>query len=320
MARAAEKEEQADGVRVSVEQLVALEARARDLAFVERARSHQQLAGRMPSSMRGRGLVFEELRQYLPGDDIRTIDWRVTARTGKPVVRVYDEEKERPALILVDQRINMFFGSRRAMKSVTAAEVAMLCAWRILGSGDRVGGFVFNDDDIDEVRPHRSREAVIGFAGRIALQNAALTAAFSGAPSPASLDAVLSRVSNIAHHDHLVVVISDFDGHSAATRDMLLRLSSRNEVICILIYDPFLLELPQSGNIVISGGRLQAELSLRRSGVRDAIDRFARDRGRELHAWQRDLGLPMLPVSAAEETAPQLRRLLEQSAWRQRRR
>ncbi|MGQ3212589.1 MAG: DUF58 domain-containing protein [Shinella sp.] len=308
------------GVHISTDQLVALEARARDLSFVQKYRSHQQLAGRMQSSMRGRGLTFEELRDYLPGDDIRSIDWRVTARTNKPVVRVYSEEKERPALIVVDQRINMFFGSRRAMKSVAAAEAAMLCAWRILGSGDRVGGFVFNDGNIDEVRPHRSREAVITLAGKIATQNGRLEAGFSGEPSPGSLDTVLQRVADIAHHDHLVVVITDFDGHSATTRDTLLRLSGRNDVICILVYDPFLLELPTSGDIVVSGGTLQAELSLRRADIRQAIDTFARARGRELRDWQRELGLPMLPVSAAEETAPQLRRLLEQAAWRQRRR
>ncbi|WP_426240786.1 DUF58 domain-containing protein [Pararhizobium sp. DWP1-1-3] len=308
------------GIHVTTEQLVALEARARDLSFVQKSRSHQQLAGRMQSSMRGRGLTFEELRDYLPGDDIRSIDWRVTARTNKPVVRVYSEEKERPALVVVDQRINMFFGSRRAMKSVTAAEAAMLCAWRILGSGDRVGGFVFNDTDIDEVRPHRSREAVITLAGKIAAQNGSLDAGFSEPPSPASLDMTLQRVASIAHHDHLVIVITDFDGHSAATRDILLRLSGRNDVICILVYDPFLLDLPTSGDIVVSGGGLQAELPLRRADVRQAIDTFARDRGRELRDWQRELGLPMLPVSAAEETAPQLRRLLEQAAWRQRRR
>ena len=308
------------GVHISTDQLVALEARARDLSFVQKYHSHQQLAGRMQSSMRGRGLTFEELRDYLPGDDIRSIDWRVTARTNKPVVRVYSEEKERPALVVVDQRINMFFGSRRAMKSVAAAEAAMLCAWRILGSGDRVGGFVFNDGDIDEVRPHRSREAAITLASKIATQNGRLDAGFSGTPSPASLDTVLQRVGGIAHHDHLVVVISDFDGHSATTRDTLLRLSGRNDVICILVYDPFLLDLPTSGDIVVSGGGLQAELPLRRADIRQAIDTFARDRGRELRDWQRDLGLPMLPVSAAEETAPQLRRLLEQAAWRQRRR
>ncbi|MGZ2426191.1 DUF58 domain-containing protein [Rhizobium laguerreae] len=309
-----------DGVHVSTEQLVALEARARDLRFVQKARSHQQLAGRMSSAMRGRGLTFEELRNYLPGDDVRSIDWRVTARTTKPVVRVYSEEKERPALILVDQRINMFFGSRRSMKSVTAAEAAMLCAWRVLGSGDRVGGFVFGDGGTSEVKPHRSRNAVIAFADRIAEKNKELRADAASAAASGQLDAVLETVSNIAHHDHLVVVISDFDGHTERTQDLLLRLSSRNDVVCILVYDPFLLELPASGEIVVSGGGSQAELALRTASVRASIDSFARNRGRELRAWQSELGLAMLPISAAEETAPQLRRLLEQSAWRQRRR
>ncbi|MGO6969710.1 DUF58 domain-containing protein [Rhizobium leguminosarum] len=308
------------GVYVSTDELVALEARARDLSFVQKARSHQQLAGRMQSAMRGRGLIFEELRDYLPGDDIRSIDWRVTARTSRPVVRVYSEEKERPALIIVDQRINMFFGSRRSMKSVTAAEAAMLCAWRILGSGDRVGGFVFGESGTSEVKPHRSRNAVIAFAEKIARQNTSLRADSRGEPDPQALDKVLSAVANIAHHDHLVVVVSDFDGHTATTRDILLRLSSRNDVICLLVYDPFLLELPTSGDIVVSGGGPQAELALRTASVRSSIDTFARNRGRELRAWQRQLGLPMLPISTAEETAPQLRRLLEQSAWRQRRR
>ncbi len=309
-----------DGVYVSTERLVALESHARDLSFIQKAKSHQQLEGRIRSSMRGRGLSFEELRNYLPGDDIRSIDWRVTARTNKPVVRIYSEEKERPALVIVDQRINMFFGSRRAMKSVTAAEAAMLCAWRILGSGDRVGGFIFNDTDINEVKPHRSRNAVIAFANKVARQNQALTADSTSTAKPEQLDNVLRTVCNVAHHDYLIIVISDFDGHSDQTRDMLLQLSSGNDIICLLVYDPFLLELPTSGDIIVSGGGMQAELALRQNNVRQSIGNFARDRGRKLRAWQHDLGLPMLPVSAAEETAPQVRRLLEQSAWQQRRR
>ncbi|MDM9620872.1 DUF58 domain-containing protein [Rhizobium sp. S96] len=308
------------GVHVTTQQLVALEGRARDLTFIQKARSHQQLAGRMQSAMRGRGLVFEELREYLPGDDVRSIDWRVTARTSKPVVRVYGEEKERPAILVVDQRINMFFGSRLAMKSVAAAEAAMLTAWRILGSGDRVGGFVFDDQDVSEVKPHRSRNAVIAFADRIATMNGKLDAGHSAPQSPAALDDVLHRVAEIAHHDFLVVIVSDFDGHSETTRQLLLQLSSRNDVVCLLVYDPFLLELPSSGEIVVSGGTLQAELPLGKPAVRRSIDKFAQDRGDELRAWQRQLGLPMLPISAAEEVAPQLRGLLEQSAWRQRRR
>jgi uncharacterized protein (DUF58 family) len=309
-----------DGIYVTTEQLVALEGRARDLSFVQKARSHQQLAGRMQSSLRGRGLIFEELREYLPGDDIRSIDWRVTARTSRPVVRVYGEEKERPALILVDQRINMFFGSRRAMKSVTAAEAAMLCAWRILGSGDRVGGFVIGDDGIGEIKPHRSRNAVIALADRIAEKNRGLNAAYAGAPVSGRLDEVLGHVAALAHHDHLIVLITDFDGHGAATRELLLQLASSNDVICLLVYDPFLIDLPKAGDIVVSGGGMQAELSFSRRAMRSGVQNYATQRGDELLSWQRQLGLPMLPVSAAEETAPQLRRLLEQAAWRQRRR
>ncbi len=309
-----------DGVYVSTDDLVRLETQARDLSFIQKARSHQQLAGRMNSTMRGRGLTFEELRNYLPGDDIRSIDWRVTARTAKPVVRVYSEEKERPALIVVDQRINMFFGSRRSMKSVTAAEAAMLCAWRILGSGDRVGGFVLGDADTEEVKPHRSRNAVIAFADRIAAKNATLKADAGSSPENGQLDAVLETVANIAHHDHFVLIVSDFDGHTPRTRDLLLRLSSRNDVICLLVYDPFLLTLPTTGTIVVSGGEAQAELGLKTAGTRSSVEAFARNRGKELMAWQNELGLPMLPISAVEETAPQLRHLLEQSVWRQRRR
>lgn len=146
-----------DGAYVSVDNLVALESIASDLTFLRKAPVRRFLAGRHESRMRGRGLSFEELRTYMPGDDIRTIDWRVTARTGQPFVRVYNEEKDRPALIIVDQRTNMFFGSRRSMKSVAAAEVAALCAWRVMALGDRVGGVVFNDLKQEAIRPHRSR-------------------------------------------------------------------------------------------------------------------------------------------------------------------
>jgi len=104
--------ESARGAYVAVADLVALEAAARDFTLLPRQPVHSLLSGRHGSRVRGRGLAFEELRQYLPGDDIRTMDWRVTARTGSPFVRVYTEEKDRPALFVVDQRISMFFAGR----------------------------------------------------------------------------------------------------------------------------------------------------------------------------------------------------------------
>jgi uncharacterized protein (DUF58 family) len=127
------------GVYVSLDDLIALEFRDRRVSFLPRQPVHSLLSGRFASRMRGRGLNFEEIRDYRPGDDVREIDWKVTARLQKPHVRVFNEERDRQALLVVDQRLSMFFGSRRAMKSVTAAETAAIGAWRVLGVGDRIG-------------------------------------------------------------------------------------------------------------------------------------------------------------------------------------
>jgi len=310
--------ELAPGVYAAVADLVALESAARDFSFLRRQPVHSLLSGRHASRVRGRGLAFEELRQYLPGDDIRTIDWRVTARTGEPFVRVYTEEKDRPALFVVDQRVNMFFGTRRAMKSVAAAEIAALGAWRVLAQGDRVGGFVFNDERVDEVRPHRSRAAVVRLLETIATQNRELRADSAARPAPGQLDAVLDRTARMAAHDHLVVIASDFNGAGDRTRDLLLRIGARNDVLAVLVYDPFLLDLPPSGDLVVSDGELQVELGFGQSRTRKGVAEFTGARGREILGWQRQIGVPVMPLSAAEETAPQIRRLLGQVAWQQR--
>jgi uncharacterized protein (DUF58 family) len=201
---------------------------------------------------------------------------------------------------------------------VAAAEIAALCAWRVLGQGDRVGGFVFNDTRIDEVRPHRSRAAVMRLADTIAEQNRELRADAAAGRAAGQLDAALDRAAGIGMHDGLVVAISDFDGHGARTRNLLLRLAGSNKVLAVLVYDPFLLKLPRSGDIVVSDGRLQVELGF--GSVRRDIAEFVDARAKEILGWQREIGVAVLPVSAAEETAPQLRRLLGQAAWRERRR
>src|SRR5918992_1045726 len=134
------------GVYADLAELVRLKFRTRGFSFLPLQLVHSTLTGRHASRLRGRGLNFEEIRRYLPGDDIRHMDWRVTARTRKPHVRVYSEERDRPVLLVIDQRQNMFFGSRRAMKSA-------LAAWRILQAGDRVGALVFDDVEVVEFPP-----------------------------------------------------------------------------------------------------------------------------------------------------------------------
>ncbi|MGR4869828.1 DUF58 domain-containing protein [Variovorax sp. LARHSF232] len=307
------------GVYVSAADLAALEIAARDFHFLPRQPVHSVLAGRHASKVRGRGLEFEELRPYLPGDDIRSMDWRVTARTGAPHVRVYSEEKDRPVLLLVDQRMNMFFGTRRAMKSVSAAEAAALVAWRVLMDGDRVGGLVFGDTDFSDLRPQRSREAVLHLLGEVAHRNQLLRADAPAGRGGDQLNRALQHAARLAHHDHLVVVISDFDGHDAMTRDLLTRIAARNDLLAVIVHDPFMSELPPAGDLVVSDGELQVELGLGRDAVRRGIASFVDARSRELFEWRHLIGVPVLPLSAAEETAPQLRRLLGQDSAHMRR-
>ena len=302
------------GVNVDLASLAALEASVRDFHFRTRQPVHSLLSGRHGSRVHGRGLAFEELRLYLPGDDVRTMDWRVTARTGKPHVRLYAEEKERPVLLVVDQRMNMFFGSRRAMKSVTAAEAAALAAWRVLADGDRVGGVIFGDADETSMAPQRSRHGVLHLLGDLARHNQRLRADVRAQRGAGQLKGALQRALRLAHHDHLVIVISDFDGSDDETRHLMLALRSRNDVLSVLVYDPFLLELPASGQLVVSDGELQVELGFGHEALRRSVRSFADGHSATLMDWHKAIGVPLLPLSAAEDTAAQLRRLLGRAA------
>lgn len=297
-------------VYASIHQLLALQHKASGFSFLPRQPLHSLLAGRHASKIRGRGLNFEEIRAYYPGDDIRTIDWKVTARTQKPHTRVFTEERERPALLVVDQRIDMFFGSQVNMKSVTAAEAAALGAWRILDQGDRVGALVFNDSQIVEIRPHRSRKNVMRILQTVVEMNHALRADQEVPPNPEMLNRVLEAVGRLAGHDYLIAVISDFEGADDHTRRLMLRLSQHNDLIGVVVHDPSATDLPASEDLVITDGELQIELAVGTQKVRRKIAESIKGRIAWLLAWQQEIRVPMLPITTAQGVAEQIRHLL----------
>jgi len=268
------------------------------------------LAGRRASRLRGRGLDFEEIRRYIPGDDIRTMDWRVTARTQKPHTRVYTEEKDRPVLLVVDQRLSMFFGSQVAMKSVTAAEVAAMGAWRALSVGDRVGALVFNDSDIREIPPHRSRQQVMQILETVVEMNHALRVDENIQPHPTMLNRVLEKVLHVAKHDYLVGIISDFSGSDEETRNVVTRLAVHNDVVAFFVYDRLEADLPVAGKLIVSQGDLQLEID---TGDAQLQRRFSEQFNTGLKT-ARDLmlkrGIPVLPIHTAEGVREQFMDLL----------
>ena len=296
-------------IHATLAHLLALEGRARALTFLPRQPARSVLNGRHASRLRGRGLNFEELRGYLPGDDVRAIDWKVTARTGEPHIRVMTEERDRPALIVVDQRMSMFFGSRHAMKSVTAAEAAALAAFRILDQGDRVGGIVFGDTEIAEIRPQRSRAALHRFLTALADANGLLRAS-APVVEPLPLSRVLRAVLRIARKDHLILVLSDFDGIDDGTETLVSGLARHNDLVLVAVTDPMAHEVPEGLRLVVSDGELQAEIDTAEGETHRALSEMARGRLAQVLDWQRRFGVPVLPLSAGEETLPQMRRLM----------
>jgi len=275
------------------------------------------LSGRFASRMRGRGLNFEEIRDYRSGDDVRSIDWKVTARLQRPHVRVFNEERDRPALLLVDQRLSMFFGSRQLLKSVAAAQAAAIAAWRVLGVGDRVGALVFNDREVVEIRPRRSRQTVLRILGAIATQNQALAVGRGIVGVASMLNRVLGQTRRLALHDALVIIISDFDGADQQTRRMVGALAQHNDVIALLVHDPLQSDLPAAASMSVTNGELQLLLELGRDSVRKNIIASVQQRLADLFAWTPELGIPVLPLSAAEDVPLQLRRLLGRLPVRQ---
>jgi uncharacterized protein (DUF58 family) len=301
---------QETGVYATLHDLIAQQHYAQGFSFLPRQPVHSLLAGRHASRLRGRGLDFEEIRRYQFGDDIRQIDWKVTARTRKTHSRVYTEERERTTLLLVDQRITMFFGSVKTTKSVTAAEAAALAAWRVLSQKDRVGALVFNDSQIDELPPQRSHAAVMRILQSIIQQNHALSLAANVRSNPDIFNEVLRRCARLAKHDCLVCIISDGTGNNDETRRLLTRIARHNDVLFAFVHDPLEMELPSAGPLVFGDGTRQLEV--------DTSNRGFRERFRDTFSEQRATGrrfllhreTPVLPLSTSESVSDQIRRQL----------
>ncbi|MDO3388478.1 DUF58 domain-containing protein [Gilvimarinus sp. SDUM040013] len=297
-------------IYTSFAHLKGLQRQARRLSFLPRQRSKSVLAGRHSSRIRGRGLNFEELRDYRSGDDIRTIDWRVTARTGKAHVRVYAEEKDRASHVIVDQRMSMFFGSTHNMKSVAASEAATLCVYAILAKGDRVGAVVFNDSDVTSFKPGKSPAGTEQIIKCISDYNLRLNAQHLLPERSMSLNTPLQAAVEQVARDQLVVIISDFDDVDQSTEQYLGKLSQHNDVVLVLVRDPLAKQLPKNVQVAVSDGQSQMTLDTGNDRVHDKLQRALADRVGQLEAWRQKLNLTIVELSTADDTYEQIAQAL----------
>lgn len=258
---------QGDGIHLTASELIALRPRCHALRLPMRQAAASALAGAYRSRFRGRGVDFLESRNYQPGDDIRNMDWRVTARTGRAHTKIFQEERERPVLVVLDASPSLYFGTRKCLKSVAAGQMAAAIAWAAIKRGDRIGGFLFAPGRHKELRPAGGRRGAMRMIQGLVdwLEPEGPEA---GQAEP--LSSALERVRHAVRPGSLVVIISDFFGMDEDCNRHLSRLRQHNDVIGCQVVDAAEYRLPQ-GRYPISDGENAAMLDM---GQKESRSRY----------------------------------------------
>lgn len=273
------------GVEVNLKELIALQVFARELMLPLTMPLKNHWVGGHISSMRGRGMDFEEVRVYSPGDDVRTMDWRVTARTNTPHVKVYHEERERPVFLVVDCSSTMHFGTKVAFKSVIAAKMAALLAWATDFSGDRIGAVLFSEKEEINFKPTSRANGVLPILSGLTKLSQQAQGDGGGV---VTMDKVLARLRRVAPTGSIIFILSDFAHFDDAIVQQIKHLTLRHQLIAGFVYDPLEAELPNIGvcqftngneNLVLNSAsqdtrhRYQEQFYVRMDEVREIITR-----------------------------------------------
>ena len=296
-------------VRIDLAGLIEMRHRVREIQLFSTPSQRSPLIGLHHSKLRGRGVDFDQVRVYQAGDDIRSIDWRVTARTQEPHTKLFHEERERPVFILVEQSRRLFFGSALMFKSVLAAQAAALLGWSALGHNDRIGGLVFSDGEHHQIKPRRSKQSLLQLLSRLARANQALHADL---PVDAdSLGPALRRAREVLRPGSLVMVLCDERALSASAEQQLSLLARHTDLLLLPISDPLDHNLPEAGLLRFSEAGARLELDTEIVELRQAYAAQAETR---CAAWQRlaqKLRVPLLPLSTSRELIEQLREQID---------
>jgi uncharacterized protein (DUF58 family) len=216
-------------------ELVALRGAAHDIALHARKPVLTRLQGAHRSAQRGRGLEFEEVRLYAPGDDARNIDWRVTARRGQAHTKLFREERERPVWIVADLHAGLYFGSRLQLKSALLLRTAAILAWVATMDGDRLGAVISDVNNEVSIFPPRSREA-----GVLPVLEALVQAQPKqpGEVSFNNLNTLLTTLKPLLQPGSLILILSDFSGLDDSSETLLANISLHNDIRLIGLVDP----------------------------------------------------------------------------------
>ena len=297
-----------DIIRVKLSTLIGLNRDAATLPLISNSVKAQMAGGHL-SAFRGRGMEYHESRPYQPGDDPRSIDWRVTARSTTAYTKLFREERERPVLIAVDLRSNMHFATQGCFKSVNASRVAALLSWAAHHRGDRLGGLIFGDTTHRELKPRLGRRAALRFVHELVEHPDWQPRDVE--PSIADPFAhAMSALRRVARPGSLVVVVSDFIGFSRAAQSYLSSVARHNEVLAVFLNDPIERQLPPPGRYRLVSPEDELAIDTYAAPARHDYEQAFEDRLQDLEKFCLRYGVHLMPMSTDDDPVSTLQTAL----------
>ncbi len=289
------------GISIDAEELIKIRGHLAGLTLAAIRRRASYRSGARDTRSRGRGMEYEETRAYFAGDDMRTMDWRVMARTGEAHTKIFAEEKERRFLLALDLSPSMYYGTGYAYKTRAAAIVAAYVGWLASYAGDRIGGLVATPESHHEIRPGKTRSGLLGLFHHLA-EASRIEQPAAGAEN--RLNFLLRELKRVVRPGSIIALISDFIGLDDSSREIVSTLAEHNDINLFWIHDdtetgPW----PRGHYPLVIGNR---RLSLDMPGGKALLeDLQSRHRGR-IETLASSLAIPLFPISCNRDVGSQI--------------
>ncbi|MEA3404872.1 MAG: DUF58 domain-containing protein [Pseudomonadota bacterium] len=291
----------------SLDELVGARFHVKHRTLGSQQKVMQQVSGGHHSLRKGSGMTFSEVRQYHAGDDIRHIDWRVTARTQKAHTKVFTEEHEKPVVIVAEQTPAMFFGSQVQLKASQALNVAALLGWCTLQQNDLIGGMVFNDHQQTWVASKRQQQTLLSWFNKALVLQHSLNQ--PGSTNPQYWQQACQQLLKVVKPGSKVFLIGDFLNLSDIAQNQLKSLRKHSDITAIHIYDPLEKNLPKLGWLSLTAGWVSdtvLPLNSLKKETRQQYNQQYQQAWSQTQQSFREMQIPIIEVSTTDSAAETL--------------